>query len=609
MQDVGELSTGDLAEAIERFEAVYRSGTPEVSDYDFDHVYLAELQRREPSHPLLKRVGAEPDFGVGKVVHPQPMLSTDKVYSESDVRGFTERVSGAAADLGIDPEKIVYQLTPKLDGMAARYDGSMLVTRGDGLRGYNVSNAIEKGIALDVPGVGEIVMPSQYFDQHLKADFKKARNFVVGCISADTLKAESVAAFEAGAIQFVNYISLQSIDVVGGTALCVEIEQHCEAIEKGCEYPTDGTVVAIVDERIRDAMGHTSSFHRWQCAKKRKGESAQTVVKMIEWTTGRTGRVTPTVVVEPVHLSGAKIGRVTAHHAGNVVAQGIGVGSVLRLLRAGEVIPFIDAIITPASVVETPTECPTCDSVLEWEGDFIVCTSTQCDAQTIRRMHHFFDIIGNVDAFGEKTVRKIHDAGHDNLLAIYALQAADFEACGFGPKQSENLVAELQRSRTNAVEDWRFLGAMGISRLGRGSSRRLLKVHTIYTINSLSVTDIEAIESFGPVVAPSVHAAIKAQWPIISGLLGLGFNLVSSQAESGGPLSGKRIVFTGAMQRPRKDMEKEAESLGAEVQKSVSKTTDLLVTGERVGATKITKANKLGVRVIPLADYESEILN
>ena len=343
--------------------------------------------------------------------------------------------------------------------------------------------------------------------------------------------------------------------------------------------------------------------------KKSKGESAETAVVGIEWTTGRTGRVTPTLLIEPVRLSGATLARVTAHHAGNVKRLQIGVGAKVLIVRAGEVVPSILDITSPAETTEIPEQCPSCGEPVEWENDFIVCSGVQCEAQLVRRLHHFFEILGNLDLFGRKSVQKIVDAGHTDLVSIYGLTAEDFEACGFGPKQAENLVAELLRSRTDAVEDWRFLGAMGIHHLGRGSSRRLLKAHPIETMDTVSVEDIEAVDSFGPVVAPSVHKDIRLLWPTIRGLLDLGFNLVASASPRGGVLAGKKVVFTGAMPKPRKEMEADAERLGAEVQKSVSAKSDWLVTGERVGATKINKAEKLGVKVMPLAEYEALIGN
>lgn len=599
---VAALTTDALSERIEALEKSYREGYPEVSDAVFDHVYMAELRRRAPRHPLLQAVGAEPDFGDGKVVHPSPMLSTDKAYTRDEVTAFVTRVQNTATALGWDSAAVLYRVTPKLDGMAARFDGARLVTRGDGLKGNDITSAIQKGVVMDGPGVGELVMAQTYFDLQLTGVFEHPRNVVVGAVSAKEPSDEAATALAQGAIRFVNYGSLENI-VCTGQNLVDAIDAIVEELLDAVDYPTDGVVIEVIDESLKKAIGATSHHHKWMIAKKSKGESAVTRVLGIEWTTGRTGRVTPTVLIEPVKLSGATLSRVTAHHAGNVQRLGIGKGAVARVLRSGEVIPFLEELIEAAEEVHVPDHCPSCGTALAWDGDFVVCPGMECEAQLVRRLHHFFDILGNLDLFGSKSVQRLVDHGYKDLVTIYRMEATDFESCGFGPKQAENLVAELQRSRTDAVEDWRFLGAIGIEKLGRGSSRRLLKVHAIDTLDTISVEELEKVESFGPVVAPRIHRDLDLMWPTIRGLLDLGFTLTSSSTRAQGILAEKRVVFTGAMPKPRKEMEAEAAGLGAEVQKGVSSKTDWLITGERVGATKIAKAEKLGVIVMPLDEY------
>lgn len=600
MSDVSQLETSELVEQINEYESAYRSGAPLVSDEVFDHTYLAELQSREPNHPILMRVGAEPDFGEGKVKHINPMLSTEKAYTIEEIQAFIKRVSA-----GLD-ESPMFRLTPKLDGMAARFDGSQLVTRGNGLTGNDVTSAIDKGLTVGKPGVGEIVIATAYFDQNLSEHFQHPRNLVVGCISADKVNKHGQQAFDDGAIRWVNYADIERFEI-SSDELVEKLDDLCDALEDRCEYPTDGVVIEVIDESVKESLGSTNSHHRWQIAKKRVGESAETTVIGVEWSTGRTGRVTPTVKIEPVYLSGATLSRVTAHHAGRIESDGIGIGATVRIVRSGSVIPCLQQIVKETTP-EIPDTCPTCATPLNKDGDFLVCPSITCGAQTVRRMVHFFEILGNVNGFAEKTVQKLVDGGYNNLLAIYAMGSGEFESCGIGRKQSVNLVSELQASKTTAVEDWRFLGAIGISRLGRGSSKRLLAKHPLETLNTVSVEAIQEVESFGAIVAPTVHLELSNQWELISSLLGLGFNLVSESAATGGLLEGKSIVFTGTMDRPRSAMQKEAESLGAEVQSSVRKTTTWLVCGGKVGATKTAKAEKLGVEVIQLDDY-LEIIN
>jgi DNA ligase (NAD+) len=606
LESVKSLDTDLLISTIMRLEQTYRDGNPEVSDDVFDHVYLAELERRDPDHPLLNRIGTESDFGNGKVVHPQPMLSTAKAYDMAGVEKFTRRVSSAASKINIAPASIQYRITAKLDGMAARYDGKQLVTRGDGLKGNDITSAIAKGVVMDGPGVGEIVMSNPYFEANLADNFSHPRNVVVGAVGADDLNKETQKALDDGAIRFVNYQNLKAF-IFDSQSLLEELEEVHMQLLKESEYPIDGVVIEVLDETIKSDMGANNHHHRWMLAKKIKGEHAVTTVIDIEWTTGRTGRITPTVILEPVHLSGAKISRVTAHHAGNVKKLGIGGGASLRVLRSGEVIPFIDKILQPAKSLNIPTQCPACETEIVWERDFIVCIAEDCISRCLQRLSHYFRTIENVDLFGEKTLEKLISHGHRDLVSIYQLNVSDFESCGFSLKQSVNLVAELLRSRTDAVEDWRWLGALGIPHLGRGSSRRLLKVHALHSLNKLSIEDIEKVDSFGSIVSPSVHSDLQQMWPTIEELTKIGFNLVSSNVPTEGILSGKRIVFTGTMDRPRKEMIEQAIQLGAEVQSSVRSNTDWLVTGSKVGASKLSKAAKNDVEIVPVKDYESRI--
>ena len=606
MQNVKQMETAELVETIKRLEQAYRSGKPEVSDDEFDHVYLAELERRDNNHPLLNRIGAEIDFGEGKIVHPTPMLSTAKAYTTEGVEKFINRVKSAANSVNVDPLNVKYRITAKLDGMAARFDGKQLVTRGDGLKGNDITSAIHKGVVMDDPGIGEIVMPKSYFESNLSENFSHPRNVVVGAVGAEELNDDAQTALTAGAIRFVNYNSLHSI-VCDADLLLEKLEEFHSELTQETEYPVDGIVIEVLDEAIKAKMGANSHHHRWMLAKKIKGEHAIATVIDIEWLTGRTGRISPIVLIEPVRLSGATISRVTAHHAGNVKKLGIGQGASLRILRSGEVIPFIEEVIKPAEAIDIPTKCPACGARVRWERDFIFCDAEDCVSKCVQRLHYYFKTVENIDLFGEKTIEKLVSHGYRDLLSIYKLNTADFESCGFSSKQSENLTAELLRSRTDAVEDWRWLGAMGILHLGRGSSRRLLKVHAIESLNSLSVADIDNIDSFGSVVSPSIHRDLQQLWPTIEGLMRIGFNLVASNVPTKGILSGKKIVFTGTMEKPRKEMEEQATQLGAEVQSSVRSNTDWLVTGNKVGASKISKAEKKGTEIVSVAEYEKRI--
>ena len=167
------------------------------------------------------------------------------------------------------------------------------------------------------------------------------------------------------------------------------------------------------------------------------------------------------------------------------------------------------------------------------------------------------------------------------------------------------MVEQLARSRTEAVEDWRFLAAFGIPPLGRGDSRKLLRVHQLEDLKTLTGEQLIDIAGFGEITAESIPKSFEARWPVIEAMLALGFNLLSDEPIEAieSAISGKHIVFTGSMQMPRGDMQENARKLGATVQSSVNKKTEILVIGEKVGAKKIEKAESLGTQVMKEADY------
>jgi DNA ligase (NAD+) len=275
------------------------------------------------------------------------------------------------------------------------------------------------------------------------------------------------------------------------------------------------------------------------------------------------------------------------------------------------VIPKLLAVVAMGEDAMIPTQCPACNAIADMERDFLVCQGTDCLAQQEAQLQHFFRVLGNIDLFGPKTVEVLVSNQITQIAAIYALQADELESMGFGPKQSTNLVKQLARSQTEAVEDWRFLAAFGIEHLGCGDSRKLLKEYPLEKTIELHAEDIAKINGFGPITAAAIPTSLKTKWESIQALLALGFNLIrtdqNEQIIEDSPISGKSLVFTGAMSQPRNTMKEKALSLGAKVQASVNKKTDLLIIGAKVGAKKIEKAEALGTEVITEQDYLQQI--
>lgn len=608
------LGDNELIEMITRFNELYREGKPTISDHRYDQEFLGELARRQPDHPLLHRVEPEntETFGGKRVRLVVPMLSLDKAYTDNEIERFIDRVRAAALQSGMAEESISLRATTKLDGQSGQYDGRTLTTRGDGNYGNDITEALSRGVVVvgEAPCTGEIVVHKPYFESVLSDDFEHPRNFIVGALGAKELSEISKTALKANVVRFVSYSTLPAWHGTPESFLRMR-DEIIGNLKSNIEYAIDGIVLEVMNTEIRNRLGSTNHHPRYAIAIKEKGETADTVVVMVTYQTGRTGRVTPVLEVSPVRVSGATISRLTAHHASMVRKQGLGIGAKIRIIRSGEVIPYIDAVLQPAESSDLPQNCPSCGHDLEWEGDkFLTCPNTLgCPAQIENSIRHFFSTLGTADLFGPKNVERLVAGGYDTIENIYAMRNVDFVALGFGDVQADNFVRELKRSRTEEVEDWRFLAAFGINHLGRGDSRKLVQ-HIPLTDLGREVTAerISAIHGFGDLTGPAIASQLAQRWGIIRHMLDLGFNLrrtplLSESAAQSSPIAGKGIVFTGVMvSGSREDMEAHARTLGANVQSSVNRKTSYLICGDKVGEGKTNKARELGVAT--LTEYE-----
>lgn len=606
--DVERIGDEPLVEFIQAANALYRGGRPIVSDADYDFVFIAELRRRHPHHPFLQAVEPEAAFSGKTVDLPARMLSTDKAYSRGEIDRWLARLEKAASEIGLDPATLILRVTPKLDGFAAYDDGTRLYTRGDGRRGTDVSRVFERGLAVGGDGrrghgAGEIVVNRDYFERHLAAHFENSRNIQASILAEKNMDEHVQRAIDQRAALFFPFNQLPCWE--GRVAeLSRDFDSIVDRIWNMLEYDVDGVILEATDERLKAHMGATRHHNRWQIAFKANVEKALVRVIRVLPQTSRSGRVNPVVELEPTRLSGATITRATAHHYRMVAEKGIGQGTVIELVRSGLVIPKIESVITPAAP-EIPEICPSCGAGLVWEGDYLYCPNTaHCPAQTENTLEHFFRMLGNLDGFGPKAIQKLYEHGIRSIHEIYLLSAERLREMGFGNKVAQNLIDQLARSRTDRIEDWRFLAAFGIFRLGPGNCERLLQHYPLGEIFDLDAEQIKEIEGFADVTAAATVAGLREIREDFFKIHVLGFNLektalLAETRAADSPIAGKLVVFTGSMRHgSREDMEREAKRLGAKVGSSVSGKTDLLVTGEKVGAAKIGAAREKGVEIL-----------
>lgn len=610
-QDLTSCTDQALIAFLQLANALYRGGEPIISDSDYDHIFLAELKRRSPDHPLLDSVEPEPQFAGKTVDLPVIMLSTDKAYSRDEVERWGARIEKAAAELEVNFAELEFKVSPKLDGYAAYDDGQNLYTRGDGRKGQDISRVFERGLQVANQGsrglgAGEIVVSRSYFAQHLAEFFDNSRNFQASVIKEKQLEQHAEQAIADGAAMFYPFALLPTW-TGNWAALMADFDSIIKDIWHKLDVDVDGVILEITHQTLKQAMGATRHHHRWQLAYKENLQTAEVKIISVTPQTSRSGRITPVAELEPVRLSGALLSRATAHHYKMVLEKGIGPGAVIQLARSGEVIPKIEQVLE-AVEPQIPEHCPSCGHDLIWDNDYLICPNNlACPAQISNSMEHFFRILKNNDGFGAATIKKLYEFGIRRVDEIYQLNLQQLESMGFGAKQSQNLVDQLQRSRSEAIEDWRFLAAFGVFRMGLGNCERLLSHYRLEEIFNLTEAEIVAIEGFAEKTASVITEGFANIKPLYEQLIALGFNLQNSQqqaSDNNHPLAGKSLVFTGTLHSGSRDeLSKQAKAKGAKVGSSVSAKTDYLVAGDNVGANKINAAQDKGVTVISEAEF------
>ena len=611
LSELTQLPVDAIVDQLSYLNTWYRRGEPMVSDFEYDQM-RAVLASKAPAHEYLSTVEPESLLdGKGRVSHTNPMLSTDKAYTATEVSKWLDKVTAYAKENGIEDLQI--RMTPKLDGCAGRYSPTSeakFVTRGDGQFGNDFTPLGERCVFVGDDSqatVGELICDEAYYLNTLKAQgVKHPRNFVSGLLGADELSAIAQQALDDGAVRFVSYTNMDGLRVYSVDefkAVLDDLETVEIEITSQCPYRTDGVVIQVHSDQMFSEMGNNGSFHYGQIAKKIAGEPTEVICVGESYQVGRTGRLSPVVHIEPTEIGGVMVSNITAHHAGNMKALSIGQGAVLLAIRSGDVIPKIVGILKPAENVTIPQECPVCSSETSWSNGYLVCQNVSCEGRIAAQLRFFTKTLG-MDLIGTKASEKLSGAGI-GCAELLHIDSQKLQSIGFGHGQSANIIAELERIKSFPVEDYKLLASVGISMLGNRASKALLKDTLLADITSITRDTIVNTEGFGDKKASVIIQGIETQAPLINALVEFFDDVKSSKIKvTESPITGKSIVFTGTMlQGARSDMTLNAEKLGAKVQSGVSSKTDYLVIGEKVGATKITKAEKHGVTVLTEQQY------
>jgi DNA ligase (NAD+) len=641
----------ELAERIVELREAYYQGDPLVADADYDALedelrgLVAEHPDLAPDPNPLEQVGAA---GVlhEPVRHSRPMLSLEKATTPEQVAAFFDRFRG---------QPVV--VMPKLDGLslAVVYEGGRLVraiTRGDGTTGDDVTvliRALADGVPdrIDARGRvevrGEAVMLrstfAAYNEAHPDKPLINPRNAAAGTVRAKdpAVVAERRLRFFAFDLYTQNGVHddlEQALRTLGFDAADM---RHCDDADAALEviaaiedkrnkldYDLDGAVLRLADRGAYAAAGTRANSPRGALAYKFAAEEKTTVLADVIWDVGKIGKVSPVAVLEPVFVGGTTVTRATLANQEVIRARDVRIGDTVLVRRAGDVIPFVAGVLDASKrtgaerEIEPPAKCPSCGQPLTEQGNSreLFCTNVACPAQTVRRLIHWASrAAADIDAIGPVWIERLNEAG---LLE----RPSDFYALGrdtllgferIADVSADRMLESIDRSR--AVGLRRALIGLSIPMASEGTAAKICRAgyRSLEEVADAGEEALQQVEDVGPKVAASLHKHLNRETTRaeLARLRELGVKLdvrdedLPPEVAADAPLAGKTVVVTGTIADPRSGekiprptFQRLCERAGATTVSSVSANTDLLITGDNVGATKTAKAEKLGVEVV-----------
>ncbi len=630
---------------------------PEITDYEFDHMYraLVDLEKEYPElvtpDSPTQRVGAKASEDFRKVRFRKPMLSLTNAFSADELRDFDRRVKG-----GLGEEKVEYITELKIDGLSLNliYENGSLtqgLTRGDGRVGEDVTANVKTihSIPLYIENAppylevrGEVYMPRKSFialnearDEAGIMPFANCRNAAAGSLRQldPHVTASRNLAFFAYALGDIEGMEIHSqeellqkladfhFQVNPNYRKWHSIEGVIEGVNEWEEkrhdlgYDTDGMVIKVNDFAQQNRLGATVRDPKWATAYKYPPEEAETRIEKIVVTMGRTGVLTPSADLTPVHLAGTTVKRATLHNLDFIREKDIREGDYVRIYKAGEIIPEIAKVLKEKrngaeKPFEMPTACPVCGGeVHRVEGEAAFrCTNPECGGVVREKLIHFASRDAmNIEGLGPSVV--------DSLLAyrlvndpsdFYRLQVEDIEQIErMGEKSAQNLVAAIADSKGRGLA--KLLFGLGIRFLGaKGAELVAKKYHTISALMEASASDIQETEGIGKVIAGSLYDYLHdmKHMMVIDKLRNAGVLMDEIVLEpTGGAFEGEMVVLTGKLSRMgRREAGDIIKNQGGEVQSSITGKTTLVVAGEDAGS-KLEKARAKGIPVISEEEF------
>lgn len=639
----------------------YVLNNPTISDFEFDKMLeeLADLEKRfpefrQPDSPTM-RVGSDISNEFKTVAHDYRMLSLGNTYSEGEITEFYNRI---VKEIEQEPE-IICEL--KFDGasISVKYDNGQFVravTRGDGEKGDDVTENIRtvKSIPLSIDSSelpdkfeirGEIIMPHKSFDA-LNAErieigdtpFANCRNATSGSIKL--INPKEVA--KRGLDCYFYYMMGRNLPakthyecmlvlrragfkISDHIKLCHSLQEIFDFIHywdterRNLPFDIDGIVLKVNSYAQQEMLGFTAKNPRWAIAYKFKAEQVSTRLLSIDYQVGRTGAITPVANLEPVQLAGTIVKRASLHNADQIALLDIRVGDMVYVEKGGEIIPKIVGVESHDVFSEKTqfiTKCPECGAELvrvEGEAKHFCPNSNNCPPQIKGKIEHFVSRKAmNIETIGEETVALMYDAGLvHNIADLYDLTKEQvLKLDRMADKSAENIIKGIESSKQVPFE--RVVYALGIRHVGETMAKKLaFALKDVETLSSATVEQLVAVGDIGEVIAQSIadYFSNDENVKIVARLIDAGLQFkVKEQEKLSSSLEGMSVIISGTFTHySRDEIKKVIELHGGKNVSSISKNTDLFVTGENIGPAKLEKATKLNIKMVDEEEFRRMI--
>ncbi len=624
----------------------YVLDAPTVSDKEYDTLYdeLRALERESgvvyPDSPT-RRVGGDPIKGFEKHTHIARLFSLDKSVSEAELSAFLTRIEkfvGSESD---------YTVEYKFDGLTVclTYEKGQFVratTRGNGVVGEDVTAQVLtiKSFPLTISYQGTLEVRGEAvirlsvlekYNQTAAEPLKNARNAAAGAIrnldpKITEKRRPDIYFYDVNylsdgenmsQIQAHDFLVKEGFKVYPYFAVChtkgevLAAIKHIEEDRKKIDVLTDGAVIKLNDARIREELGFTDKFPRWAMAYKFEAEEVTTVVKKVVWQVGRTGKLTPLALLEPVDLGGATVSRATLNNYGDVMRKDVKIGSRVLVRRSNEVIPEILGATEHyehSRKIEKPRICPACNSELIEIGAHLFCPNRLCKPRIVAALDHYAGKNAmNIDGFSESTALQLVERKNVTKPSdLYALTEEDLASLdGFKDKKINNILTAIEKSKTPTLDA--FIYAIGVEGVGRVAAKDLAaRFKSMDALKNATEEELVAMENIGEITAKAIVAYFKDENNLLelNALQAAGVLPTWSDEKKEGIFSGQSVVLTGTLSSfKRSEAQKLIEERGGVCQSAVTAKTTLVLAGEEAGS-KLAKAQKLGIKIIDESEFK-----